>query len=369
VPRSPWSPSQVPVVAQIRQLCCLGLAREAIAPALTRQLLRLIPNCSASLFFIDENCELINIYDENPALTEIAPLYVNEFYNSRETWIDLKEAFRSGLVGMTLDQILKVDKSTWEQSDMYNLIIRPLGYENSLRLAVRERGRPVGVVVISRRAGEPEFAPHHLGLLVALEPYLAHAFTGVGNAVPLVDSDADEDEGLIMTDRNGRVHHLSLHARTLLFYATHDEIAPGKLRPPRKLELPPPVSQLARMLADVFEGRAPPAPPFHHHKNRWGQFVFRAHRLEGEASAASLVGIRISRREPLPVRLLRRMERLPLSERQIEVSIHLASGESYGAVAKRLGLSRSTVIYHAQEAFNKLGVASRAELQAKLMVL
>ena len=63
------------------------------------------------------------------------------------------------------------------------------------------------------------------------------------------------------------------------------------------------------------------------------------------------------------------MEHLPLSERQIAVSLHLASGLTYAAVAERLGISRSTVIFHAQEVFNKLGVASRAELQAKLMAL
>jgi hypothetical protein len=87
-------------MAQIKQLCCLGLGREAIAPALTRLLLRLIPGFSVSLFFMDENCALINIYDENPALTEVAPLYVSEFYNSRETetWIELADAFRRGLV-------------------------------------------------------------------------------------------------------------------------------------------------------------------------------------------------------------------------------------------------------------------------------
>lgn len=252
---------------------------------------------------------------------------------------------------------------------MYNLIIRPLGYDHSLRLAVRDRGRPVGMVVLSRQAGEPEFTAHDLDLLVALEPHLAHAFASTPGRPPLVNSDAQEDEGLIITDRDGRMRYLSPHARTLLLYATNDEIAPGKFRPAGKLALPPPVAQLARTLADVFAGHSPRAPPVHCHENNWGQFVFRAHWLEGEGADQPLVGIRISRREPLPVRLLRCMERLPLSERQIEVSLHLASGHTYAAIAKHLGVSRPTVIYHAQEVFNKLGVVSRAELQAKLMAL
>jgi DNA-binding CsgD family transcriptional regulator len=136
-----------------------------------------------------------------------------------------------------------------------------------------------------------------------------------------------------------------------------------------KLELPPPLARLARALAAVFEADAAWAAPVHHHRNGWGEFVFRAYWLDGADTEPPLVGIRINRQEPLPVRLLRRMERLPLSERQIEVSLHLACGHTYTAIAERLGLTRSTAIYHAQEAFNKLGVASRAELQAKLMVL
>jgi DNA-binding CsgD family transcriptional regulator len=63
------------------------------------------------------------------------------------------------------------------------------------------------------------------------------------------------------------------------------------------------------------------------------------------------------------------MQDLPLSGRQIEVSLHLASGRTYADIAERLGVSRPTAIYHAQEAFNKLGVSGRAELQAKLMAL
>ncbi len=270
---------------------------------------------------------------------------------------------------MTVDQLIKVDRRTWERSDIYNLIFRPLGYDGGLRLAVRDRGRPLGGIAISRSAGEPEFAARDLDLLVALEPYFAHAFRqGEGHA-PFIESDAEEDQGLIIADRDGRVRHLSPRARALLFYATHDEVAPGRLRPAEKLALPPPVARLARMLARTFEGKAPARPPVHHHANGWGQFVFRAYWLDGEGAEPPLVAIRISRREPLAVRLLRRMESLPLSERQIEVSLHLASGETYAAIAERLGLSRPTVIYHAQELFNKLGVASRAELAAKLMTL
>lgn len=358
-------------MAEIKQLCCLGLGREAIAPTLTRLLLRLVPGFSASLFFTDENGELVHIYDENPALIEVGPLYLSEFHNARDSdkYVGLTETFRLGLVGVTLHRLLKVDWRTWERSDIYNLIFRSFAYSHGLRVAVRDRGRPLVGVLVSRSPGDPEFTPRDLDLLVALEPYFAHAFERSLGRSPSVESDAEEDHGLVIADRDGRVRYLSPQARILLFYATHDEIGPGKLRLTEKPALPPAVARLARMLAETFEGKAPLAPPAHHHKNSWGEFVFRAYWLNGEGAAPPLVGIRINRLEPLPIKVLRHMERLPLSERQAEVSLHLASGLTYSAIAERLGVSRTTAIFHAQQVFNKLGVASRAELQAKLMAI
>ena len=328
------------------------------------------PAHSSTVFFCDDSGELINIYDENPALIDVGPIYVNEFHNRRETdvWVGFKETFQRGLVGMMVDQLVKVDQRTWKRSDMYNLVFRPLGCDGGLRLAVRDRGRPLCGIAVSRSEGEREFAKNDLDLLVSLEPYFSHAFKPPFGAPPLAESDADEDQGLIIADRDGRIRHLSQQARVLLFYATNEDVAPGKLHA-GKQELPPRIAQLARSLVEVFEGNAPATPPTYCQRNNWGEFVFRAYWLNGQGARSPLIAIRINRREPLPVRLLRRMERLPLSGRQMEVSLHLASGKTYKEIAEQLGVSRPTVIYHAQEVFNKLGVASRAELQAKLMTL
>jgi hypothetical protein len=209
VSHSSWSASQSRAIAQFKQLCCLGLPREAVTPLVVRRLLQLIPGFSASLFFADKSGGLVNMYDENPALTEIGPLYLSEFYNRRDSdkYVGFTDSFRRGFVGMTLNQFLTVDRRPWERSDLYNLIFRPLGYHgDSLRLAVRDQGRPLLGVVLSRSAEDPAFTARDLALLVALEPFLSHAFaTNASADMPLIDSDADEDQGLVITDREGRV--------------------------------------------------------------------------------------------------------------------------------------------------------------------
>jgi DNA-binding CsgD family transcriptional regulator len=331
------------------------------------------PAYSATVFFSDDTGELINIYDENPALINVGPIYLNEFHNRRETevWTGFQETFRRGLVGAMVEELVKVDQRTWKRSDMYNLVFRPLGCDGGLRLAVRNRGRPLGGIAVSRSEGEQEFTRPELDLLVSLEPYFSHAFAPPHSRMAMIESDDDEDQGLIIAERDGRIRHVSQQARVLLYHATNEDVAPGKIRA-GKQELPPRIAQLIRTLVEVFEDEAPDAPaapPVHFHENRWGQFVFRAYWLTGEEARTPLVAIRISRKEPLPVRLLRRMERLPLSQRQTEVSIHLVAGRTYAEIAELLGVSRPTAIYHAQEVFNKLGVESRAELQAKLMTL
>src|SRR5215210_4047948 len=119
--------------ARIKQLCCLGLGGEAVIPAVLREMHELIPSHS-NMFFWVENDELRNVYDENPDAAQIAPLYVQEFYNRKEL-----EVFRSfpdamrhehGVFG--LHQTLTVDRDTFYQSDVFNLIMRPLGSHDFL---------------------------------------------------------------------------------------------------------------------------------------------------------------------------------------------------------------------------------------------
>ena len=334
--------------------------------------MRLIPGFSVTLMFTDARGELVHLYDENTAATEVAPLYISEFYNNREAEhleYAFTDAFRHGFMGANLETIITVDRSTWERGDTYNLILRPLGYCGGLRVAVRDGQRPLAMIAISRDIGTPEFNARDLDLLIALEPYFAHAFQGDAGGAPYVESDAEEDQGLIVADREGRLLYLSRSASVLLFYATHPEVRPGTLRLRERPVLPPPVARLARMLAQTFERQAPSLPPVHRHENAWGRFVFRAYWLKSQAASSPLVAIHVKRLEPLPVRVLRRMEHLPLSERQVEVSLHLSAGLTYAAIAERLGVSRTTAIFHAQQVFNKLGVSGRAELQAKLMAL
>jgi len=61
------------------------------------------------------------------------------------------------------------------------------------------------------------------------------------------------------------------------------------------------------------------------------------------------------------------VEKLPLSRRQAEVCVLLATGASNEKVAERLGISKLTAIEHARWIYNKLDVHSRGELVSKIL--
>ena len=362
--------SAAKAAAQIRQLCCLGLGAEAIMPVLSRYVREMIPSYSVVMFTCDKACQVTGFHDLNPAMYEIAPIYFNEFYNRRELEVrkGLSETLRHLRGASRRAQNLKVDKRTYERSDFENLVARPARYDDFIQLVARDGGEPRGLVCLPRTYGDRAFSDEELRRLAAIEPFLAHGFVKSGIAFPSAESDADEDSGLIVADRHGRILHLSAQARVLLFYFSNAALNPGKVVPPTAA-LPAPVVQICRNLNDVFEGKPAPAPPVHRHTNAHGTFVFRGYWLTGQDAAPPLIGIALNRQVPLPLKFLKRMDLLPLSERQRQTALLITAGLTYAQIANQLGITERTVITHAQEAFNKLGVNGRAELQAYFMAL
>lgn len=57
-----------------------------------------------------------------------------------------------------------------------------------------------------------------------------------------------------------------------------------------------------------------------------------------------------------------KLDELPLSARQLEVSQHVANGLTNAAIAERLGISPRTVTSHLDHIYGRLGISSRAAL-------
>lgn len=356
--------------ARIKQLCCLGLGSEAIAPALFRELRAVIAAAGVNCFWVGPRGEMVNFYDDHPdALPKVAPLYMAEFYGKereRRVTRSMAEAAREehGVVGN--EQANRVSPREFERSDFYNLVLRPLGYGTVLRLVLRELDRPTAILQLHRSLQETGFSPMDRERLARIESFLVHALVAkVGNdeqPAPFIDSG---EQGMIIAGRDGRPLSFSPDGLRLLMLATNARF--GSSRPIRLLQLPPAVAALCKHLEDVYAGRADAPAPVVRHCNVWGRFTFRAYWLNARSPGAGHIGITVTRDEPLSLRLWRGARDLPLTRRQSEIAILLAAGHTHAAIGRQLNITRNTAISHSRWIYAKLGVHDAAALREKLL--
>ena len=354
--------------ARIRQLSCFGLSREAVIPELLRELHALIPSFSNTFFFADKMGVVDNVYFETPEMFTLFPFYRQEFHERRERELKglaFSEASQTQFGVHDRRTAVTVDEKTFHRSDFHNLIVRPSGYSsNFLRLYFRDGGRVLGGLTMWRSNSTIDWTLEDKLRLASLESFFVHALTAPGaSEAPLVDSG---ETGLIIADTAGKPIYLSAEGRRLLFLATNPRSVSGALVG-QPAVLPKPVAQLCRNLSRVFFDDVSASAPICHHSNVWGGFTFRAQWLDQDDPASGLIGITVSHKVPMPVRLMRSAQSLRLSRRQAEVCVLIAGGASNEAIAERLGISRHTAKEHGRWIYNKLDVHNRTELVSKLL--
>lgn len=353
--------------ARFKQLSCLGLAREAVVPALLSELHSLIPSYSNTFRFADAKGRVANIYFENTDFVEVFPFYQREILERRD--LEFKGlAFSdasAGLVGVHEFKSLLVDDQAFHRSDPYNLVLRPVGHDsNFLRLYFRDGGRVLGSLTMWRTPGAGVWSAEEKRRLASIEAFFVQSLTApTDGRYPFVDSGSS---GLIIANTAGKPIHFSAEGRRLLFLATNPRIGPAAVISPSTI-LPAAVAQLCISLSRIFSGDASPSAPTYRHSNVWGDFTFRAQWLDQGNPGSELIGIIVTHKVPLPLRLTRSVQRLPLSRRQAEVCLLMATGASSAEIAERLGISRHTAKEHGRWVYNKLDVRNRTELVSKIL--
>jgi DNA-binding CsgD family transcriptional regulator len=131
--------------------------------------------------------------------------------------------------------------------------------------------------------------------------------------------------------------------------------------------LPAAVVQHCISFSRIFSDDLSPSAPTCRYSNIWGDFTFRAQWLDQNNPGSDLIGIIVSHEVPLPLRLTRNVQRLPLSRRQAEVCVLMATGASNEEIAVRLGISRHTAKQHGRWIYDKLDVHNRTELVSKIL--
>jgi DNA-binding CsgD family transcriptional regulator len=198
--------------------------------------------------------------------------------------------------------------------------------------------------------------------------YVAHGVAGgEGRAIPLpgMTFEETEDEAMLVADGAGVIRHASERGRRLLLLATTSEINAASLTSAVNERAQSALRGLCAKLQAVARGEDS-SPPVLVLDSVWGRYVMRAYWLDDDRAPGTLIGVRIQRQEPMILRFVQAMGRLPLSSQQREIALMIAQGRSNQEIADGLGISGNTVAYHIKQLFLKLDVHDRAEAVAKI---
>ncbi|WP_295446133.1 helix-turn-helix transcriptional regulator [uncultured Thiodictyon sp.] len=347
-------------LAHVRQLCCLGLARETLIAELLTAVQAVIPSTANIFVGLGQDglpCDVIPEFVIPEALAAFTA--------------DLPRVFPPLMLTKNLaifqsQRIMDDPAGLWENfyhSDLYNLVWRPYDQYHCLQAVVRDERRPGGLLHLFRGRYSTAFSSEDKVLLERLLIYIEH---GLQAAVPAMTDYADSGRNeMLILDAQGALLHASAAARELLALACFPTYRIGT---GNALPLPPELEQICRNLQGIFLGRNAP-PPVVQHVNPRGRFILRAHWLDPlRPAAGKLIGVTIQHQEPAVLQTWRAIRQLRLSPVQMEVCLLLAQDHSQEAIGQRLNIKPTTVKDHVRKLYDKLGVGRRDELTARLAV-
>jgi len=355
------------VTGRIQQLCCLGLGGQAIMPTLLKELHALVPSHDNMFSWVDENYQVSNMCFESPTHVEVAPIYLSEFYNKRESEVYLTfpavMKLQHGVENW--ERWLKVDKRSFLNHDYYNLIFRPLGVDHFLNATIRDDSRALGLLLLLRAKSDPEFTEKEKSSLSGILPHIAHGLTTFhGLQHDWTDS---EEAGFMVLNRQGDITHMSTYAKKLLFLAAYPEISPRFDLTQTNTPIMAKLRELCSNLRSVFEERTATRPPVYEHHNAWGRFILRAYWLNDvNPWGYAYMGVTIMLQVPRSIGLMRQLADAPLSQAQARLCLGLAMGKSYAEIGQHMGKSEVAVAAECKRIYEKLNVQGRQELIEKL---
>lgn len=361
----------------LHALCRAGWRVEVFIPALLEALHGVIPSARNLFDWTDEAGHLLCYFIEGPVDTSVAQLYFDEFHNRKET--ACMPAFRSlRQMPMSVRGAAELNHPAFFASALYNEVWRPQGLHSRIEGVVRSRsGRLLGSLVLYRGRGEVPFTVRDQALLAAVLPLVADA---LGREHPTAEADTQdlhvgslEPPETVVLDGSGQVLHATEGLERLLMLAD-DGLSRDALR--RTL-----AERLQRLFGRIIgqmteraryaDGAAATAPwPSLTIVNAFGRFDAHGSLLRsacaGPQSASPLLQIVVRRLEPRSVALHRVMRALPISAGQTAVCAALYAGTTQTEIARRMGVTPTTVVDHVRKLYRALEVNGSAELREML---
>lgn len=348
--------------ATIRHIAMLGYSGEIVLPTLLEALRDIIPYERANFMWVDEGCNVRDVYDPNAIPIHIMKLYFERYYNSLES--QSMPLHGDVMAGMGIDRSATLTK--FHDSEIFHEIVRPGGIKHYMRLAIRSGSQPIGFVQLLRGPGMADFSQKDEQLASRAKPWLEHALA-VRPSSGTEETLADGEAGLVITDKSAKVLCFSGGAKELLHRAAgvpinRETLADEGLSWARQL-----IGSLVHSAGSAAKQNAGGAP-VKTLRNSAGVFQFRAYCLDGASSGAGgRFAIQIQRQIPLSLKLVQSQCVRALPPREQQACLLLAQGLSSTEISKRMGISPNGAIYHTRALYNRLGISRREELVSALL--
>ena len=232
-------------------------------------------------------------------------------------------------------------------SPRYRTMYRPNGLGDEVRLALVAGGACWGTVCLLREEGAPRFTDAEIAFLAATGRQIAHGLRAA--LLPSADETllAPGGPGLVIVAPDGSIETMNAEGERWL--AELDAPAYGACLPPLVLS----VRARAANLLDA------PSPPRARAWTSRGWVSVHASSLGDGRTAVFLEPARPAEVAPIVAHAY------DLTEREREVLGLLLRGADVGEIVASLVISEHTARNHVKSVQRKLGVRSRAELQAK----
>jgi DNA-binding CsgD family transcriptional regulator len=244
-----------------------------------------------------------------------------------------------------------------DRSNRYRGIVRSLGFGSELRAVFRTGGACWGSVALVRDQDQPDFSDQEIAFVARIGEHIAPALREALVREQATAAGSDRAPGVIVLDLDGSVRSLTDQARFWL-----EQLPPDR---GSGLELPAVVHAVARRaltpVSSDQEGR--PSASVRLTSGGWLSLhaaALRTNLTDEITVAVTLAPTAVAEMEPL------RLALHGLTPREREVAQLLTRGATNDQIARALWISRHTVKDHVKSVYAKLGVASRAELSAKL---
>jgi DNA-binding CsgD family transcriptional regulator len=243
-------------------------------------------------------------------------------------------------------------RGTPERSTRYRDLLAPAGIPYELRAAFLLRGRAWGAVHIARREASGAFTQRDAAVLARAAGAIASGIRASLRFDAARRADGAEPPGLVVLGADDEIELITPPAHDLLA-AMRGDVTPTE-------HVPSPLLALASFVRrDPSAGDVVTVPA----DGGW----ITLHASRPDTTASGRVAIVIERAVSRQSALLR-LEVHGASAREREVATLLARGLGTPAIAETLVVSPHTVHDHVKSLFEKLGVASRQELVARVFL-